>query len=42
MLIETQRMLLRDFTSDDADDLHGILGDAETMKNCEAGRENYA
>ena len=35
MLIETQRLLVREFTSDDADDLHEILGDEETMKNCE-------
>ena len=36
MLIETQRLLVRDFTPDDADDLHEILGDEETMKNCES------
>lgn len=35
MHIETQRMIIRDFTLNDADDLHEILGDAETMQNCE-------
>ena len=35
MLIETARMIVRDFNSDDANDLHEIFGDAETMKNCE-------
>lgn len=35
MYIETERMTIRDFTADDADDLQEILGDAETMKNCE-------
>lgn len=35
MYIETPRLVLRDFTLADAADLHEILGDAETMKNCE-------
>jgi len=35
MLIETERMVVRDFKQDDVCDLHEILGDAETMKNCE-------
>ena len=35
MLIETERMIVRDFKSDDVNDLHEILGDAETMKYCE-------
>ena len=35
MLIETERMIVRDFRHDDVYDLHEILGDAETMKNCE-------
>ena len=35
MYIETGRMVIRDFTMDDLYDLHGILGDAETMKYCE-------
>lgn len=35
MWIETERMILRDFKRDDAWDLQEILGDAETMKNCE-------
>lgn len=35
MKIETTRLIIRNFTSDDADDLLEILGDAETMKNCE-------
>lgn len=33
--IETQRIVIRNFTSDDAADLFEILGDGETMKNCE-------
>lgn len=33
--IETERLVIRNFTLDDADDLYDILGDAETMKNCE-------
>lgn len=35
MFIETDRMVVRDFTLEDAADLHEIFGDAETMKNCE-------
>ena len=35
MLIETERMIIRDFCPDDANDLYEILGDAETMQNCE-------
>ena len=35
MYIETNRMVIRDFTMDDLNDLHNIFGDAETMKNCE-------
>lgn len=35
MLIETERMTVRDFAPDDVNDLHEILGDAETMQNCE-------
>ena len=35
MRIETKRMLARDFNPDDVNDLHEILGDAETMENCE-------
>ena len=33
--IETPRLLVRDFTLEDAADLHEIFGDAETMRNCE-------
>lgn len=32
MYLETPRMILRDFTPEDADDLFAILGDGETMK----------
>ena len=35
MLIETQRLIVRDFNAGDVGDLHEILGDEETMKNCE-------
>lgn len=35
MLIETERMIVRDFNADDVNDLHEILGDEETMRNCE-------
>ena len=35
MYIETQRMIIRDFTPEDAADLHDIFGDDETMENCE-------
>ena len=33
--IETERLVIRNFTTDDAHDLYEILGDAETMKHCE-------
>lgn len=35
MYTETERMIIREFTPEDANDLHDILGDEETMKNCE-------
>ncbi len=35
MYIETGRMVIRDFIMDDLSDMHAILGDDETMKNCE-------
>ena len=35
MRIETERILLRDFTPEDVRDLHEILGDAETMRYSE-------
>lgn len=35
MYIETERMIIRNFNMDDVNDLHDILGDVETMKNCE-------
>ena len=35
MRIETPRIVIRDFTSEDAADLHDIFGDDETMENCE-------
>lgn len=35
MYIETQRMVIRWFLPEDAGDLHDILGDEETMRNCE-------
>ncbi|MBR4940891.1 MAG: GNAT family N-acetyltransferase [Clostridia bacterium] len=35
MYIETERTIIRDFTMDDLKDLQEILGDDETMKNCE-------
>ena len=35
MYIETPRMIIRDFIPEDAADLQKILGDDETMKNCE-------
>ena len=35
MYIETPRTIIRNFTSEDAADLHEIFGDDETMKNCE-------
>lgn len=33
--METERMIVREFTLEDAVDLYGVLGDAETMENCE-------
>ncbi len=33
--IETARLIIRSFLPDDVDNLYEILGDAETMKNCE-------
>ncbi len=35
MYIETPRMIIRNFTPDDAADLHDIFGDDKTMENCE-------
>jgi len=35
MNIETSRMIIRNFTPEDAADLHEIFGDDETMENCE-------
>ena len=35
MYIETPRMIVRDFSPEDAADLQEILGDDETMKYCE-------
>ena len=35
MYMETDRMIIRDFTMKDQNDMQEILGDAETMKNCE-------
>lgn len=35
MYIETPRMIVRDFQLNDVKDLQEILGDTETMKNCE-------
>ena len=35
MFIETDRMILRDFTAHDLTDLHEIFGDAEVMANTE-------
>ncbi len=35
MIIETERLIIRDFLLEDAADLFEILGDDETMKNCE-------
>ena len=35
MYIETERLIIRDFTRSDAADLHDIFGDDETMENCE-------
>ena len=33
--LETQRMMIRSFTPEDAAYLHEILGDDETMEHCE-------
>lgn len=35
MYIETERMIIRNFLPEDAFDLQEILGDDETMENCE-------
>lgn len=35
MRIETERLVIRDFSPEDAEDLQEIFGDCETMKNCE-------
>lgn len=35
MIIETERLVVRPFTPDDAGALHEIFGDPETMRNCE-------
>ena len=35
MYIETARMTIRDFKTEDTADLHEILGDAKTMEHCE-------
>ena len=35
MWIETDRLIVRDFRAEDVYDLHEILGDEETMQNCE-------
>lgn len=35
MRIDTPRLLIRDFTPEDAQDLHAIFGDEETMFYCE-------
>lgn len=35
MWLETSRMYVRDFNPNDANDLHEILADSETMKYCE-------
>lgn len=34
-MIQTARLIIRDFLPEDAADLHEILGDAQTMENCE-------
>lgn len=39
MNIETSRLYLRDFEMRDLADLHEMLGDAETMQNCEPAFE---
>lgn len=35
MLLETKRMIIRNFVIEDLNDLYEILGDDETMKHCE-------
>lgn len=35
MYPETQRMIIRNFTTEDAKDLYEILGDDKTMEYCE-------
>ncbi|MBD5148990.1 MAG: GNAT family N-acetyltransferase [Oscillibacter sp.] len=35
MYLETERLIVRDFTFEDAPALHEIFGDEETMANCE-------
>lgn len=35
MYLETDRLTIRDFTTEDAPALHEIFGDGETMANCE-------
>lgn len=35
MYLETERMLIREFIPNDLDDLYEILGDDETMEQCE-------
>ena len=35
MYLETERLIIRDFTPADAGDLHEVFGDEETMLNCE-------
>lgn len=35
MYLETNRMIVREFTTEDAKELHEIFGDDEVMKNCE-------
>lgn len=34
-MVETKRLILREFTPEDAGDLQEIFGDRETMRNCE-------
>lgn len=35
VFIETDRMIIRNFSMDDLNDVYEILGDDETMENCE-------
>lgn len=35
MYLQTERLIVRSFTPEDAAGLHAILGDEETMRNCE-------